>query len=73
MTECFVVIDLLTTQIYGSNAYFDRGEAEDVMVILQERYPKANWVTMQLNLRPKKELQEISKQDIGSIEDVFEG
>lgn len=72
MSECFVVIDLLTGQIYGSNAYFDREEAEDVMENLQERYPKANWVTMRLNLKPKRELQEISSEDVGSVEDVLE-
>lgn len=71
MNECFVVIDLLTAQIYDSNAYLDRGEAEDVMVILQERYPKANWITIQLNFKQKKELQEISSEDVGSVEDIL--
>lgn len=64
-------MDLLSGQIYNSNAYLDRGEAEDVMEILKERYPKANWITLRLNLKPKRELQEISKEDVGSVEDVL--
>jgi len=73
MSECFVVIDLLTAQIYGSNAYADRGEAESVMENLQERYPKANWITLRLSLKAKRELEEISSEDMGSVEDVLEG
>ena len=49
--ECFVVIDLTTAQICGSTAYFDRDEAEAVMEKLQTRYPKANWIVVQLNFK----------------------
>jgi len=66
-----VVIDLISGQIYGSNAYLDRDEAEAVMENLKERYPKANLITLRLNLKPKRELEEINKEDVGSVEDVL--
>ena len=72
MKECFVVMDLSSNQIYGSNAYFDRDEAEEVMEKLQERYPKANWITMQLSLRAKRTLEEITSEDVGSIADILD-